>query len=252
MTHIFKHAARKTALAAAALALPVCLIPTAAFADSYGSGYRSVSNPHEACERDEQQDKVVGALIGGVIGGVLGNQIASDNARTEGSVIGIGVGALAGAGIADSQTDCDPRYKPHYNRQNTTYYGDGGYQQQPVYTQPRQVYTQPQPVYNPPRQVYTSPQPVYTPPRTVYQSPRQDSGYRTYTPTRPVYTTVQTYPSYKAKPHKSHKHKHKDRSYHRDVYRTPVYQQPVRHASHRSVVRTGTHYHGDYICHGSH
>ncbi len=243
MTYTLQSTARKTAVAALAMALPAVLIPTSAFADSYGSGYNS-HNPHEACKTDEQQDKLIGAVIGGVIGGVLGSQVSGNGARTEGSAIGAGIGALAGAGIADKQTDCDPNYGRNYNSRRTnnyernsygtnTYgtstYGSGRYQQQPVYN--------PQPVYTPPRTVYQSP--VYQQPRPVYTSSRSYPVHQTPVYKAPVYK--------KPKRHKSHRH---------NSYHTPVYsgrtQHQTRHYQARPVRLTGTHYHGEYVCHGTH
>lgn len=226
MTYAKKSPARKTLAAAAALALPAFLLfPGAATANH---GYNHY-DPHEACESDERDDKVVGGLIGGVIGGVIGNQIASDNARGEGTALGAGVGAIAGVAIADSRVDCDPDYSRGRNYRNTNTYGNGSYTSQPVYQQ--------QPVHTQPRTVYTSP--VYTSP--VYSAPPR---YETYQQPRVVHTNSRYYePRRKHKRKNKHKYKH---SHNNGYYghRAPVYHQPVR--------RTGSHYHGDYICHGSH
>jgi|GEM_PF-3090288 len=238
MTRLINSTARKTAIAASALALPALLMPTAAFANHTGGYYTNSHNSYERCKTDEKQDKIVGAVIGGVIGGVLGSQVAGDGVRTEGSAIGAGIGAIAGAGIADKQNDCKRDYRRGYSHNTTQTYGDGRYQ-------PRTVYN-PQPVYNP-RPVY-NPQPVYR--DQGYTQPRYD----TYTRPRTVYTTDRYHPSYgtpgythgkKRKRHKGYKYK---RGYSSPVYtqrhQRVTYVQPVRH--------TSRHNHGIDICHGSH
>jgi hypothetical protein len=52
-----------------------------------------------------------GLIIGGVAGGLLGNRIAGSGDRTVGTILGAGLGALAGRAVdrADSPTRNDPR-----------------------------------------------------------------------------------------------------------------------------------------------
>lgn len=58
---------------------------------------------YERCLRNEG---VAGAAIGAVIGAVAGNRIAGRGNRTEGSLIGGGLGALAGLGVEKSMKKC--------------------------------------------------------------------------------------------------------------------------------------------------
>jgi hypothetical protein len=52
-----------------------------------------------------------GLIIGGVAGGLLGNRVAGSGDRTVGTILGAGLGALAGRAIdrADSPSRNDPR-----------------------------------------------------------------------------------------------------------------------------------------------
>ena len=55
-----------------------------------------------------------GAVIGGLAGGLLGNTVAGRGDRTEGTLIGAGVGAVAGHQIAKSnakQKRCHYEYR---------------------------------------------------------------------------------------------------------------------------------------------
>ena len=46
------------------------------------------------------------AIIGAVAGGLLGNEVARRGNKTEGSIIGAAVGALAGRAIDKSDSNC--------------------------------------------------------------------------------------------------------------------------------------------------
>lgn len=72
----------------------------------------------DAYEKCLKSDGVGGAAIGAILGGVAGNRIAGRGNRTEGSLIGAGLGALAGLGVEKSMKKCE-RYLPR----------DGGYGQ---------------------------------------------------------------------------------------------------------------------------
>jgi len=52
------------------------------------------------CDKNVKKKANNGALVGAVAGGVLGNAVAGRGARTEGTVLGAGVGAVAGHQIA--------------------------------------------------------------------------------------------------------------------------------------------------------
>lgn len=71
--------------------------PRPAYATPYGF------DRYERCLRSEG---VAGAAIGAVIGAVAGNRIAGRGNRTEGSLIGGGLGALAGLGVEKSMKKC--------------------------------------------------------------------------------------------------------------------------------------------------
>lgn len=68
---------------------------------------------------------ITGAVLGGLLGGVAGNRIAGRDARTAGTLIGGGLGALSGAAIEKATRKCD---KKRVNR--------GQFSQQIVYYQP--------------------------------------------------------------------------------------------------------------------
>jgi len=52
--------------------------------------------------KDVKKKATNGAVIGGLAGGLLGNTVAGRGDRTEGTIIGAGVGAVAGHQIAKS------------------------------------------------------------------------------------------------------------------------------------------------------
>ncbi len=193
---------RLTLLAGAAA---LCLSPLA-FAQSYNSN----------CERIKDDQALVGGLIGAVAGGVLGAAIAddgddyrhrgyrghhghrgyrhhgyrhnNDGDEVAGALIGGVLGAVVGAGIASSGTDCTPAYSSYSPRVETYGYGDVpsptrlpygpawnsqpngapsapqpvnyGYGQQPLYGGESDVPAAPPP---PPTQTPGPAQPVYAP-----------------------------------------------------------------------------------------
>lgn len=69
-----------------------------AWAGSHGYG------DYENCLKS---DGVGGAAIGAILGGIAGNRIAGRGNRTEGSLIGAGLGALAGLGVEKSMKKCE-------------------------------------------------------------------------------------------------------------------------------------------------
>ncbi len=80
----------------------------------------SGSNGYGDYEKCLKSEGVGGAAIGAILGGLAGNRIAGRGNRTEGSLIGAGLGALAGLGIEKSMKKCEkhlPRetgYGPAY------------------------------------------------------------------------------------------------------------------------------------------
>jgi Ni/Co efflux regulator RcnB len=139
-------------------------------------------------ERYEQCLKnrgVAGGLIGGIVGAVAGNRIAGRGDRLPGSLIGGGLGALAGVGIEKATNKCR-KYLP---REDSYYYGNGGYQQGGY----QQGGYQGQGGYGPQPAPQPYPQPSY--PQQPY--PQQQGGYYQngwYYPA-PVVTTVTVSPA---------------------------------------------------------
>lgn len=73
---------------------------------AYGAGYDN--REYEKCLKS---DGVGGAAIGAILGAIAGNRIAGRGNRTEGSLIGGGLGALAGLGVEKSMKKCE-KYLP--------------------------------------------------------------------------------------------------------------------------------------------
>jgi hypothetical protein len=131
-----------------------------------GPGYQSRYGfeRYESCLKNRG---VAGGAIGAVVGAVIGNRIAGRGDRLAGSLIGGGLGALAGVGIEKATKKCR-KYLP---RDNSYYYGQGGGYAQPA----------PPPSYYPPQQPY----------------PQQGGGYYQngwYYPA-PVVTTITVTPA---------------------------------------------------------
>jgi hypothetical protein len=66
---------------------------------------------YDRYERCLKSEGVAGGAIGAIIGGIAGNRIAGRGNRTEGSLIGAGLGALAGLGVEKSMKRCE-KYLP--------------------------------------------------------------------------------------------------------------------------------------------
>ncbi len=65
----------------------------------------------DAYEKCLRGNGVTGAILGTLIGGVAGNRIAGRNARTAGTLIGGGVGALGGLAVERAVSNCS-QFKP--------------------------------------------------------------------------------------------------------------------------------------------
>jgi hypothetical protein len=108
-----------------ALALALCVgaaaMPMGAMAqpapdnNGYQGGYQDQGSyqgyddaqARKACEDRKTGNTVAGVLVGGVLGAVVGSQVSGHGARTEGSVLGGGAGAIAGGAIGNASTNCD-------------------------------------------------------------------------------------------------------------------------------------------------
>ncbi len=92
----------------------------------------------EQYERCLKERGVAGGAIGAVVGAVVGNRVAGRGDRLAGSLIGGGVGALAGMSIEKAANKCKkhlPRGDQYYYNQGS-YHGEGyhgGYYQQSYY-----------------------------------------------------------------------------------------------------------------------
>jgi hypothetical protein len=75
-------------------------------------GAHAGAGHYEAYERCLKSEGVAGGAIGAIIGGLAGNRIAGRGNRTEGSLIGAGLGALAGLGIEKSMKNCEKHLPP--------------------------------------------------------------------------------------------------------------------------------------------
>lgn len=106
-----------------------------------GQGYQSRYG-FERYERCLKERGIAGGAIGAVVGAVIGNRIAGRGDRLAGSLIGGGVGALAGVSIEKATNKCKkylPRDDQYYYSQGGYQnggYQNGGYQGQPQYTPP--------------------------------------------------------------------------------------------------------------------
>jgi len=99
---------------------------------------------YDRYERCLKSQGVAGGAIGAIIGGIAGNRIAGRGNRTEGSLIGAGLGALAGLGIEKSMKRCE-KYLPEDGGSAHGYPGHGGYPTHGGYPQ-GYYYYYPQPV----------------------------------------------------------------------------------------------------------
>ena len=92
----------KGALAAAA-GLVALGAAAAASAQPYdGQGYGG----YDPCRREANSRGVTGALVGGAGGAVIGSQLAASGHRTDGSLLGGIVGAIAGAAVGHNTAAC--------------------------------------------------------------------------------------------------------------------------------------------------
>jgi Ni/Co efflux regulator RcnB len=88
--------------------------------DYRGSDGYSVPGGYETYERCLRSRGIAGGAIGAILGGVAGNRIAGRGNRLPGSIIGGGIGAIAGAGVERLANKCTkhlprPQYRPATN-----------------------------------------------------------------------------------------------------------------------------------------
>ena len=249
-----KHLISTTASIAA-----ICMLPSIAAANSYNSGYTA----HEKCKQGENNRQLLGGLAGAVAGGVFGSQVAGTGARTEGSAIGVVLGSLAGAGIADKTIDCDPVYDTPtsgYAPAPTSQYGSTNYGSSSTYG--NSGYSGSQPYYE--DRVTTSNHPVYSDPHygagAVSQGYTQSTGSVTYPPSgnnSQYASSTYSAPSYQAPTTTTRQYvstpvtttRHYVQSQpmaQRVLYAPPARTGYVQHRPHRTPRRG--HYHGRYSC----
>jgi len=90
-----------------------------------------------ACGNNNNQ--IVGAVVGGVLGGLLGAKIDGGRKNTFGTLVGAGLGALAGSAIAKALDKCEQEKMGKATEtalnapppSGNGSYGGGGQQQQP-------------------------------------------------------------------------------------------------------------------------
>ena len=90
------------------------------YAPAYQSRYGF--ERYERCLKDRG---IAGGAIGAVVGAVIGNRVAGRGDRLAGSLIGGGIGALAGVSIEKATNKC----KKYLPRDDQYYYSQGGYSQ---------------------------------------------------------------------------------------------------------------------------
>ena len=89
----------------------------------YSGGY-AVPHGYEGYERCLKSNGVTGGAIGAILGGIAGNRIAGRGDRLGGTILGVGLGGLAGVAIEKAMDKCKG-YQPHYKG-----HGRGIYPQQ--------------------------------------------------------------------------------------------------------------------------
>jgi outer membrane lipoprotein SlyB len=104
---------RKHTLPVCALALAAMAMTVPNFAEAHKRNYRHhhrhyASQNHNNCATQRHNRGRNGAIIGAVGGAVVANSLARGN-RTGGTLLGAGVGALAGHEIGKNSTRCGRR-----------------------------------------------------------------------------------------------------------------------------------------------
>jgi hypothetical protein len=100
---------RKLAAGALALAAVAVGLPQTATAHTYRhhrvTHHHSYHHYASSCHEHRQRRGANGAIIGAIGGGIVGNAMAGGN-RLPGTMLGAGVGALAGHAVGKNSTRC--------------------------------------------------------------------------------------------------------------------------------------------------
>jgi hypothetical protein len=106
---------KSSTFAKGALAAAAGLVALGAAAAASAQSYDGPGNGgYDPCRRDANNRGVTGALVGGAGGAVIGSQLAAGGHRTDGSLLGGIVGAIAGATIGHSTAACNNAPPPAY------------------------------------------------------------------------------------------------------------------------------------------
>lgn len=127
-------------LAVASLIAGAMAVPSIASAQSYyqGGAYGN-GGYYDPCRRDQVQRGTNGALVGGGLGALAGSGIAGRGAKTEGAVLGGILGAVIGSNVGKSGAACQTPNDPAYR--GSAYYGQpDGYYGYDSYREPSQAY----------------------------------------------------------------------------------------------------------------
>jgi hypothetical protein len=94
--------------ATAAVVLTTAMaIPGVSSAQPYDESYAD-----QACQQQQNNRAVGGAILGGLAGAALGNGVSRGGGRTGGTIIGGVAGAAVGAGVGSATTNCQADYPP--------------------------------------------------------------------------------------------------------------------------------------------
>ncbi|MBP7704500.1 MAG: hypothetical protein KA105_04360 [Caulobacter sp.] len=125
-------------LAVASMIAGALAVPSIASAQTYQTrqGGAYADGYYDPCRRDQVQRGTGGALVGGGLGALAGSGIAGRGAKTEGAVLGGILGAVIGSNVGKAGAACQTPNDPAYRGQ--AYYGDQdgyyGYREaQPTY-----------------------------------------------------------------------------------------------------------------------
>jgi len=92
--------------ATAAVVLTTAMaVPDVASAQPYDQTYQD-QQAQAACQQQQTNRAVGGAILGGIAGAVIGNSVSRGGGRAGGTAIGGVAGAAVGAGVGASTTDC--------------------------------------------------------------------------------------------------------------------------------------------------
>ncbi len=90
---------------------------------------------YDQCQRDNGNRGLTGGAIGGLAGGVIGNQASARGRHTENTLLGAGIGAVAGALIGRGNTRC-PTPQAYNGYNNAPPVVQGAYDNRGAYDAP--------------------------------------------------------------------------------------------------------------------